>query len=220
MSSTHRPSEALEAAKSYVKNMPLERVGAGILDDIHQIMWTAAPWRWTVGIMPSASLVSNQQDYSITLPGDFLYAISSHLSDGVTTPQELKIEPTLPATLVQGVVSRIAILGVNPSAVIRVAPVPGDQPANEPIIISLYKKKAPIISVSNMSTAGTQVFDDEWFWVFREGVLWKAYQWADDARAGGVTIAANGQAQFSGQRANFENALLYMKQNEKLSSEK
>lgn len=213
MSSTHKPQEAIAYAKSFIKAMPIEPVAPQILDDVNQIMWTAAPWRWTLGSMPAVTLVSSTQDYTVSVPADFLYLTEAYLTDGSGSLRDLRVEPTLPTAVTNtGQVSRVALVGTT----LRTSPKPGTQPSSAPQIISLYKKKAPIITANNMSTAGVHLFDDEWFWVFKEGVLWKAYQWADDGRAGGVTIAANGQAQFSGQRANFESALAFMKQNEKL----
>ena len=60
--------------------------------------------------------------------------------------------------------------------------------------------------------------DDEWFWVYTAGVLWKAYQWGDDQRAGGVTLGANGAPQYTGQLGNFRDGLRIMAEREKLPS--
>lgn len=211
MASTLKPQDAFGPAKHFISDMNLEIVGPRILDDINKYMWMAAPWRWTVGSMPLATLVANQQDYPSTIPADFLYLLQSYITDGAIT-RDLRVEPTLPsAGLIQGQPSRVAIVGAN----YRLSPVPGSQPTVAPRIVSLYKKTAPTITAQNISTAGVQIFDDEWFWVFQEGVLWKAYLYGNDSRAGSIE-AAKGQITFTGQRGVFEAAMQFMMANEKL----
>lgn len=213
MASTFKPQQAFDYAKTYIKDMPLERLGPAVLDDVHKIMWMAAPWRWTLGSFPVVTVVTDTQDYSVSVPADFLYLVDAYETDGVKPTRPLKIEPTLPTTVtLVGQVGRVALNGTT----FRLSPKPGTQPSSAPKIISMYKKTAPNITASNQATAGVQIFDDEWFWVFREGVLWKAYQFADDSRAGSVQVASNGQIQYTGQRATFEAALTFMKANEKL----
>lgn len=214
MASTFKPQQAFEYAKQFIKDMPLDRVAPRLADDVHKIMWMAAPWRWTLGSMPVVTLTSSTQDYSVVVPGDLLFLAEAYETDGVTAPRKLIIEPTLPTTVtLVGQPSRLALMA---GSLYRLSPKPGTQPSTAPSIISLYKKVAPTITASTMSTAGVQIFDDEWFWVFQEGFLWKAYLYADDARAGGVTTNSRGEVQYTGQRAAFESALIFMKANEKL----
>lgn len=83
-------------------------------------------------------------------------------------------------------------------------------------MILQYKKTAPVITNQTQYTAGYLVMDDEWFWVYSAGVLWKAYQWGDDGRAGAVTLGANGAPQYSGQLGAFQDGLRAMREKEKL----
>jgi hypothetical protein len=176
-------------------------------------MWMAAPWRWTIGSLISLPLATNQIDYGPTIPGDFLFLHSVSLSDGITPPRDLEVEAAIPDNIsVIGQPSRVAMAGNS----LRVSPRPGNQPSVPPNIVALYKKSAPVITDANMATAGVQVFDDEWFWVFQEGVLWRAYMYGDDSRAGGATVTSDGRIQYTGQRAMFEAGLQFMKENEKL----
>lgn len=67
----------------------------------------------------------------------------------------------------------------------------------------LYKKTAPDLT-TGISTAGALIMDDDWFYVYREFVLYYAYKFADDPRAGGVTVAVTPsgvQRSFTGQLA-------------------
>lgn len=220
MASNYAPIAAFDFVKRYTKNMPLEQVFPQILDDTLKMMWMAAPWRWTIGAFPNIALATNTQDYSVAIPSDFLYLIDSYLTDQQgNIPRVLTIEPTLAAGGTQGNPSEITIIGAaGTTGTARFFPQPGSLPSNIQAI-SLYKKTAPSITASNANTAGIQVFDDEWFWVFNSGVLYYAYLFGDDERAGGAQIDPVGnKVTFNGQRGVFEANLQVMKQREKLLS--
>lgn len=215
MAATKAPYDAFGYIKSFLKGMPLEQIGPEVLDEVNKIIWMAAPWRWTLGSLTAKSLVSNQQDYTITVPADFLYLWDGFISDGANVYRELTIEPTLPADVkVVGNVSRLAYMGSN---TFRTFPKPGTLP-NSPTqqFILRYKKTAPVITNQTQYDSGFLVMDDEWFWAFCAGVLWKAYQWGDDQRAGSITVASNGSVQYTGQLGIFRDALRSMAEREKL----
>ncbi len=211
MASTLRLNDAFDYAKLLTKNVPLENVQVRILQDALHAMWMAAPWRWTLNTMGAITLVANQQDYAITIPTDFLYLIECYLTDSTATTSGLHIEPYLPVAGIVGMPNKIALIGSS----LRLHPKPPTF-SSVPSIITLYKKSCPIINPVTVNVAGTQVFDDEWFWVYTEAVLWKAYQYADDQRAGTVTYTSDGKYQVTGQRACFEAALEQMRQREKI----
>lgn len=214
MAATKQPSDAFFYIKSYLKHMPLEDIGPELMDETSKIMWMAAPWRWTLGSLPATTVTSATQDYTITTPSDYLFLFDGYIADGDKVFRNLKIEPTLPADVkVVGNVSRIASMGAN---TYRTFPKSGTLPSS-PIqqMILRYKKIAPIVTNKTQFTAGFLAFDDEWFWVFSAGLLWKAYQWGDDPRAGGATLAG-GQAQYTGQLGTFRDGLRIMAEREKL----
>jgi hypothetical protein len=216
MAATYRPIDAFDFAKNYIKRMPLEVVQAQILDSVHRRIWTAAPWRWTVGNLPEATLIAGTQDYVVTLPADYLYAIEAKMVVPEFPVRELEIVPFLPTAVIQkGQPSQIAITGSGSSGQYRLAPVPSavKNPAEK--VIGLYKKAAPKIINSNMNTAGLLVMDDEWFWVYQLGVLAYSYMFADDQRAGGGQVTGN-QTQFAGMFGHFEAGLAQMRIREKL----
>ena len=216
MASTIKPFDAINFAKRYIKKMPIDDpvLVSRLLNDVSAQMWMAGPWRWTLGgFAANTALTSTTQDYTVTVPNDFLYLVDVYLADGAST-RHLHIDPFLPATeIVQGLPSKAALIGAS---TLRLYPKPGTQPSSAPSIVLTYKKQAPVITSSNMNTAGTQVFDDEWFWVFEEGVLWRAYQFADDQRAGNTTLTSDGKFECTGQRGAFETALEEMKSREKM----
>jgi hypothetical protein len=214
MSSTLRPIDALEYCRPFIKNADIDAVAPRILDDISTMMWMEAPWRWTVSSLAAIGIEDNKQDYDITLPSDFLYLIGAHLTDGQKYNQ-LTIESSLPKSGVIGDAKSIALI----SSTLRLHPRPSILPkdaSKSQTIISLYKKTAPRITRNNMTTVGVHIFDDEWFWVFNEGVLWKCYRYLDDDAAGTAKSNGEGKIEYSGQMAIFMAALAQMKAREKL----
>lgn len=217
MASTFAPARALDYIGEFIKRMNLNDVGHLILDHALKHLWMAAPWRWTVGALTPVTLVSNQEDYTITrpTPDDMLYLLRAQLawSGGKDGARELSIEPFLPANVIVGQVSTVALTS---STNLRVFPEPGTVSGVQQVILQ-YKKTCPEIKKSNMNTVGVQVFDDEWFPVFVQGALYQAYLFADDARAGSATVQPNG-ASYSGQLGVYRSFLNEMALREKLPS--
>jgi hypothetical protein len=207
------PNDAFDYAKDFVKKMPLEQVQVPILDDINKMLWMAAPWRWTMAVCEPVTIAANIADFSlVSAPADFLYISRAYIWDGETAI-ELSPEPALPSgTDTKGVPNKIAyVAGSTPK--FRIHPVLGSLNSSKTYkLLVWYKKAAPEITSGNYDTAGSLILPDEWFPVYREGVLWKAYQYADDQRAGTVVMGANGQLQYSGQRGTFEAGIQIMRQ--------
>lgn len=206
MASTLFPQRAYDYVKHFIKDMRLDPVAWQICDDVQKMMWMYAPWRWTLGTFTPITLIGGTQDYNIgSFPSDFLHLYDAYTSDGSVAPRDLRVEPVLSPTVMKtGQADRAAVTG----SILRISPVPAAFSGTGPSVICRYKKQAPNVTASNIASTGL-AFDDEWFWVFQEGVLWKAYQYADDQRAGGATVAA-GKVQYTGQLANFMAALDYM----------
>ena len=218
MASTFTAYDAFEYAKKYIGNMDLERLVPGILDDVNKMFWGYAPWRWTLGLFPQITLISNTQDYAVTLPSDFLYLYDILQLDGKTT-RHLKPTAIYPQTgiLRAGQAGSAAIMSISGVDTLRIDPTPGTIPAGDPSqkLISIYKKAAPDVTAETMYTSGFLSIPDDFFWVYREGVLWKAMSWAQDPRAGDVKVQG-GQVVYGGQRAVFESALITCLQQEKI----
>jgi len=217
MASTLKAYDALDFAKNFIGKMDVERLLPRLLADVSYMFWVYAPWRWSLGIMPPVTLVSNQQDYPITLPNDFLYLYDILQLDGKTT-RHLKATAIYPQTgvLRAGQAGSAAIQTISAVTKLRIDPTPGTIPATSPqTLVSIYKQTAPVIDQTTMYTAGALLIPDEFFWVYVEGVLWKAMHWAADPRAGEVKFQG-GQTTYSGQRAAFEAAMATCAQQEKL----
>jgi len=219
MASTYKPSRALLKAESFLHHKPVTDEAAAILDHINKIIWMAAPWRWTLGSLPVVTLLADDQDFDIALPSDFLFVQSAELTDTDDLQKPLVIEPVVaPTHGCSGIPARIAVTGTPGSTgQMDIYPKWGSTiPSPAPRIISLYKKTAPSVTQANMDTAGTLVMDDEWFWVYETGVMWQAFKFGNDLRAGSVT-ADNQSVKYTGEYAAFIAALRWMAGREKLS---
>ena len=218
MASTFTAYEAFEYVKKYIGNMDLERLAPGILDDVNKMFWGYAPWRWSLGLMDQITLVSDTQDYAVTLPDDFLFIYDILQLDGKTT-RHLKPAAIFPQTgiLRAGQAGSGAVMSINGVDTLRIDPTPGTIPVTAAAqkLVPIYKKTAPDITKTTMYTSGYLQIPDDFFWVYREGVLWKAMSWAQDPRAGDVKVQG-GQVVYGGQRAVFESALITCSQQEKI----
>jgi hypothetical protein len=211
------PEAALVWVKRMIKSMPVDdpQVKVLLLNQACSLVWMAAPWRWTLKSGPSIPLVASTENYTITSITDLLYIYDAYATTGADVPRELAIEPTLATPgLVTGNVSAIS-LETNGS-VIRVAPIPGSTVPSGLTVVSRYKRIAPVITGQTCTTPGFLEMPDEWFFVYVSAVLYFAYLYADDQRAGGASATEDGRVQFTGQRGILEANLLFMKQREKL----
>lgn len=218
MASTKPPIEALDYVKIFIKRMPLNQVYTELTNRVASIMWMYAPWRWTVGSTPTFPLVAATQNYVMAYPADWLYALRSTVTNGKLTEPLLEIVPVIETvTGFIGSPKQIAFRGAagDAAGAIQINPVPAELDGTL-TVTGLYKKAMTAFTNETIYTA-VMPFPDEWYWVFEEGVLWMAYQYGDDRRAGDATIdPSNGKVSFSGQRANFEAALTQMREKEPL----
>ncbi len=214
MASTYAPSTALLYAKSFVKKMPVDtdpNINVQMLDYVHAAMWMAAPFRWTVGLVGNTTLVNSTTDYTVADPSDFLYIEGAYVAKGNSNEYLTPVSFLTNENITPGSPALISHPALN---TYRVSPAP-TQNYNSPLYI-YYKKQRPMITTGNYTSGGVQVFDDEWFWVYQTGVLWQAYQYADDARAGGATVDQDGKTQYTGQLGIFRASLAEMRRSESL----
>lgn len=218
---TYKPSDALLEAKVFIKSMPLDTSDGGnlqylMVDEIASLVWLAAPWWWTVGVMSNITLNAGTQDYAITVPTDFLYlarAVATY--DSIQT--ELETVSVLPSSITQiGTPTQCAVMAVSVSTTpdtFRLSPTP---PTSYSAVANLtYKRQPPKITVANFGTVGALVLPDCYFPVISAGVLWRAYQYADDNRAGTCTCDGQGKLEYTQQLGIFQGMLAEMRRNEK-----
>lgn len=218
MAATLAPQDALDFAKEFVKSMPFERVWEKVAQDASSMIWTAAPWRWSVGTLVNTTLAAATQDFTITKPNDFLRLERCYVTDTVTS-REVKPVSAIPATaILTGFPNYIAyVSGTTVRFDTLYQPLSGSGGTN--YLIAWYHKSAPIINNSNLTTAGVLVMDDDWYWVYRAYVLYFAYLYADDQRAGGARVSLSDgkrQIEYSGQLATCMAAIETMRNDETL----
>ena len=216
MSSTFKLIDAFNDVKQKVRKMPLEDVQLQILQDALTDFWMAATWRWTVNGFVMG-LTAGSADQPITPPlTNILYFIDAIFSDGQTIYPG-HVEPFLPVTVVKGVPNKLWYNSVT--SAFKVSPLPINLPNNNTWSLSArYKLQVPILTPPNIRVAGTQLFDDEYWPVFKNALLYYAYLWGDDQRAGQLTFA-NGQVQATGQLGLYQFGLQQMKEREPLLTE-
>lgn len=211
MAATKAPINAITLAAEMTKGMPLERVALSVCNEINNYIWFAANWKWSVGVFSPITLSANTGDYTVTYPADFLHGLFGKITDvGKNTPTDLECVSFIPSTSggISGIPNQIYLPGTaSQSTTVRVAPKPGQITEAKTLWI-FYKKLLTQLTAKTLYT-GTLPFDDEFFHVFESGVLWKAYQYADDRRAGEAQMGGDKVA-FSGQRGVFEAALAGM----------
>lgn len=218
MASTRTPSDAFDYCKRMIKSMPLDQVLVRGINRVASHMWMYAPWRWTLASTPTFNLASNTQDYTINYPADWLYAVTATIADGTSPERDLRIVPVLPTNV--GLVGQPSMISYpaaagTASGTVRVFPKTATISGTQ-TVLGLYKKVMTQFTAATVWSS-TMPFDDEWFWVFEEGLLWQAYLFADDRRAGeAVFDEKTGAVKFNGQRGNFEAALLVMSEREPL----
>lgn len=214
MAQTKKPIEGIEFAKRFIKEMPLEDVATEIVNDIHGRIWMAAPWSWSLGLIAPITVVNNTASYSFSLPADYFGPERAYLtsSDSKEAPRiilPVAIVPSDSAGFV-GVPNTFSITGTPGSTgTLTLLPKPSGLGTTMKIYL-VYKKVATQYTPTTIHTTALQL-ENEYFHVFNDGVLWRAYQYADDARAGGSTVA-EGRVQHNGQRGQFESSLLQMQQ--------
>lgn len=210
------PADALAYARRFVGLMPLSdaAIKYRILDDAHKKFWTAAPWPWSIGVLDVVTLQNDQQNYTVTNPGDIADLVHVSSTNG-QEKSDIAVVSVLPVTTaITGTPSQVAL--VSP-ATLRILPVPTGYVAGSlPKILSVYKKKATAIAAGNEATDYATIipgFNIDWFWVYQEIVLLKAFQFTHDQRLGSIGFTANG-AQFTGQFGVVEAAIAEARRSE------
>jgi hypothetical protein len=216
------PNDALNYAKRFMGNMPLDdaTIKLRILDDAHKKLWMAAPWSWTLAPLEVVQINNDTQDHVLSgAYADLLGLVHVSITNG-QEKNDLAISAILPVTtVIKGRPSQVQYVSGTPSK-LRLLPVPTGYPVNpttalQPKIISIYKKKSATIDTTAAGNdyTTTSGVPAEWFWVYQEIVLLKAFQFTHDPRLGSVSVTPNG-IQFTGQYAAVEAAIAEMRRNE------
>lgn len=219
MATTILPIQAFVDGAAKVGKLPLEEIQVGIANDIHQRIHTAGNWNWTLGeiLVPATpasddaytqeySLVSNLSDCSRFVNGR-LITPARGLNNEIRadTVRDLIPASFIPLTGLKGLPTHFQYRPGTPDK-IRFSTSFSLEGTN---FYGVYKKTVPVLTHKDLYFTTRMTIPDEWYYVFREGVLWKLYEYADDNRAGNVAIQGD-RVQYSGQCAVFMAALSEM----------
>ncbi len=217
------PNDAMSYAKRFVGNGPVDDTALKyrILDDANRRLWMADNFRWNTGNTEIVTLLEDTQDVNIVSAlTDFQFLTVAKLITSETTGDiteiDLKIAQILPATTILKGTPRTVSYIVGTPQKMRFFPVPHYGGAAMPKVLGWYKKKAVEITSANAGSdyETTTGVPSDWFWVYQEIVLLKAYLFLRDPRAGTVTVQGS-QIQYNGQYGVVEEALTQMRTSEK-----
>lgn len=185
MAATYAPILAFNYCLQLIKSMPLQTIQLQILQDAADTLWMAAPWRWTIGTIGPIALVNNQSFVAETFPADFLRLEKATITGNVTSSPLLVVVANVPTPTLTQMPRTVAADVTNNKLTFETNFV---QAANEAYKLrALYKKTDTKFDSATIQT-GNLGMDDEWFWVYNEMVLYYAYKYADDQRAGQVQV--------------------------------
>jgi hypothetical protein len=189
--------EALDYAKQFVKKTRIDatEVKARLLDDAHKMLFMAHPWSWTLGAAGVVTFAASTQDY-VTAAADFLRIQWAGRTDN-DRMIDLGIAPQLPAhTAYVGPPKKIAhVSTAGANITVRYWPTPTT--TDKSLII--YKKTATEITAANSGNPDVTDFPNEFQPLYQELVLYKAWQFWRDPRAGDAQIVKGGGVAYTGQ---------------------
>lgn len=187
---TIAPSTALAYASSFIRGGRLTdpTVELRIMDDANKMLWMLHPWSWSLGALGTVTFADGTQDYTVSDPGDFLRIQWAARTNGdyLKPIGPMAALPVLSAH--KGPTAKVAVAGISGGNItLRYWPVPNTTDTG----LTLYKKTTTKITDGNKATATTLTFPDEFYPLYQEIVLYKAWQFTSDPRAGGAQ--SNGQ---------------------------
>ena len=177
------PQDALNYAKRFIGDAPLDDANLRfrVLDAANKHLWFIEPWRWTVGALEVVTLSNSVQDYVLQTPPADLFSLLTAKLVHDDQIHDLSVTAVLPqTTAILGRPTQVAYV----SGSLRVLPVPTGYTSVMPRVVALYKKKAPVIDAGNINTnlSTTTGMPDDWFHVYEELVLLKAFQFMSSPR--------------------------------------
>lgn len=190
MGATYTPNDAITYVSPFIKNIPISTVQSAACDFVQSFIWRwPVPWRWAMKPLTAISLTNGVQDYTIA-DSDFMTLIRARITRTDTTPNQNNDNLTVMHFLPPDIQSNIDPMAVTSCAHVPTTSTPlrlrltrsvGVSGAATYQINGEYKYTPTKIVSGNMATP--LVFQDHYFDVYCDGLLWRLYQLADDSRA-------------------------------------
>lgn len=224
MATTLAPKYALEQAKRFVKKIPDADIQLVIANEINARLWNAGNFVWTlnstsVSLTPSTpSVLQQNYDLSVNLTdcARFVRGMIMTPKSGVAqvrTDQLYEVNPVsyIPnnsTTAIQGVPSQFYYIPGTPDKIRFDVSVLFP---NNSTFYGIYKKSITPFTPQTLNDTTNFFIPDEWYHVFMEGVLWRYFLYSNDDRAGSIKTNVQGNAEYGGQLAVFQEALDQMR---------
>lgn len=216
MAATYTPQQAFDYARRMIGNLPLEdsEIKLAVLNDAAHYLHLYAPWSWTVGAFDPVTLVTGQDDYALVDPADVMHPLRGDVFDVNNERLDRHLWPahSLPAD--DSIKGRTANFELTSTTNVRFFPTPSGEVANTKVRI-LYRKQLTEITEGNIGVAATLDFPDQWHWLYKQLVLFEARRFEQGTPNGSVQVATNGSVAYSGDYADREAMMMYMKAREK-----
>jgi hypothetical protein len=156
-------------------------------------IWDAAPWRWSVSTLAPITVTATAQEFNVvTEPSNILRLEKSFITDG-TTIMHVTPVVSIPGSITLSGVPRFVQYVINSGAtdIIRFdVKLTSLNTGLTYKFFAWYKKTAPLLSGA-LTTPGALVMDDNHYNVYEEFVLYYAYRFANDQRAGSAQVGVN-----------------------------
>jgi len=215
MGATYTPNDAITYATPFVKGIPITAVQSAACDFIQSYIWRyPVPWRWAMKALTPIALVNGTQDYTIA-DSDYMQLVRARITRTDTTPNQNNDNLTLVHFLAPDIQSNIDPMAVTSCSHVPTTAAPLKLRLTRSVGVSAgttyqingeYKFAPTKIVSGNMATV--LAFQDHYFDIFCDGLLWRLYQLADDSRAGTMTVRNDGTIAYSGQMGVFINGLM------------
>lgn len=213
-------TNAVKYIKNYGGTQTLNSLDLRAMNSANQMFHLAAPWSWTVGGLEEVTLANGTQDYAlVTSPADFLRLSQVRRFENGKYTGSMSIVGNLPVTTSSlSAPTQVTMFLAGSDLTYRVWPKPtGMLTGKEIVLIGDYKKETTLITSGNKSTASILLFPDDYYYVYELLVLYYAYLYANDMRAGTTTVDSQGRAQYTGILALAMDGINNIRQREHLS---
>lgn len=194
-------TNAVKYIKNYGGSATLNSLDLRVMNSANQMFHLASPWSWSVGGLEEVTLANGTQDYALaTSPADFLRLSQVRQFVNGRYTGTMSIAGNLPETIyATSNPTQVSMYLDGSTLTYRVWPKPtGFLSGKEIVLIGDYKKETTLITSGNKSTASILLFPDDYYYVYELLVLYYAYLYANDMRAGTTTVDAMGRPSYTG----------------------
>ena len=208
MAPSYDPQDALNAITPQLGNVTLDTTASGIVaNEAQMLLWNYAPWRWERKVSTSLfTVVDDTQDYTAGVPSDFMQLLEAELVRTDTTPDEvthldIKNYVYTDQSTKNFPIGEIAYLQeLNSGAGGFRIPNPLIGSGVTAIVRGVYRKTPATKYTSANLTTDFVELPDQFFYLYKEWLLYAILRFVGDSRAGTATFQ-NGRWAFTGQLA-------------------